>query len=209
MSDFYFNPDGSDELYHYGVPGMRWGHRKARILYAKADIAGGVAKDYKRISKEYAQEGNTKKAKKFEKAANKAKSKEANYKYKAEEHTKYGRLDHKAQRSKESSKEWKEMADYARSKGNTKRAIKFEEYAKKEAEAAKRYKQKSEAVVRRMEKRAKNMSVSSKAVKIAARLGKDRLEEQLNKDGYQKHKKFTGTITDGYQERKRPGAVKY
>ena len=153
MSDFYFNPYGSDELYHYGVPGMRWGHRKARILYTKADIAGGVAKDYKRISKEYAQEGNTKKAKKFEKAANKAKS--------------------------------------------------------KEAEAAKRYKQKSEAVVRRMEKRAKNMSVSSKAVKIAARLGKDRLKEQLNKDGYQKHKKFTGTITDGYQERKRPGAVKY
>lgn len=208
MSDFYFNPE-LDELYHYGVPGMRWGHTKARLLYTKANIAGGLAKDYKQISKEYSQEGNAKKAKKFEKAANKAKSKEASYKYKAEEHTKYGRLDHKAQRSKESSKEWKEMADYARSKGHTKRAIRYEGYAKEDVESAKRYKQKSEAVIRRMEKRAKNMSVSSKAIKNTARLGKNRLEDLLNKDGYQKHKKFTGTITDGYQERKRPGAVKY
>ena len=33
MSDFYFNTDGSDELYHYGVPGMRWGVRR----YQNAD----------------------------------------------------------------------------------------------------------------------------------------------------------------------------
>ena len=36
MSDFYFNPDGSDELYHYGVPGMRWGHRKVYAAESNA-----------------------------------------------------------------------------------------------------------------------------------------------------------------------------
>lgn len=42
MSDFYFNPNGSDELYHHGVLGMRWGIRR----YQNKD--GGLTSSEKR-----------------------------------------------------------------------------------------------------------------------------------------------------------------
>lgn len=42
MSDFYFNPNSSDELYHYGVLGMKWGHRKGN--YTSTSVKSSIAR---------------------------------------------------------------------------------------------------------------------------------------------------------------------
>lgn len=52
MSDFYFNPDGSDELYHYGVPGMKWGQRKYYNSNGSLNSAGKARQTYKSTKKE-------------------------------------------------------------------------------------------------------------------------------------------------------------
>ena len=58
MSDFYFNTDGSDELYHYGIPGMRWGHRKARPLSAERSRYLNAKSQYKADNKAYSKSFN-------------------------------------------------------------------------------------------------------------------------------------------------------
>ena len=42
----------SDELYHYGIPGMKWGHRKAQVSSAKTAYRS-AKKDYKKSVKDY------------------------------------------------------------------------------------------------------------------------------------------------------------
>lgn len=42
----------SDELYHYGIPGMKWGHRKAQVSSAKTAYRS-AKKDYKQSVKDY------------------------------------------------------------------------------------------------------------------------------------------------------------
>lgn len=69
----------NNELYHYGVKGMRWGHRKAQKYESKARL------------------------------------------------------------SRESAKEWDEMADYAQSRGKTRRAEKYRQNAKDDRRDASAY----------------------------------------------------------------------
>lgn len=79
MPENYYILSSDGELYHYGVKGMKWGHRK------KVDYAS------------------------------------------------------KAKTSRESAREWNEMARYAEAKGKTKRAAKYRANAKSDLADAKAY----------------------------------------------------------------------
>lgn len=50
---FYAVPARSDELYHYGVPGMRWGHRKAPEQSSYVKNVKSTKAAYKSAKKDY------------------------------------------------------------------------------------------------------------------------------------------------------------
>lgn len=65
----YTNYD-APELYHYGVKGMRWGHRKAIEKYQrKARISSDSAKEWDEMADYAEQRGKTKRAAKYRKYA--------------------------------------------------------------------------------------------------------------------------------------------
>lgn len=55
-----------DELYHYGIPGMKLGHRKQKLI-DNANISRESAKEWNEMAKYAMAKGKTKRAAKYKK----------------------------------------------------------------------------------------------------------------------------------------------
>ena len=54
----------TDELYHYGIPGMRWGHRKAATIMTKSKRARESAKEWDEMARYQQSKGTARSLKK-------------------------------------------------------------------------------------------------------------------------------------------------
>lgn len=75
----------TNELYHYGVPGMRWGHRRAAKFEGKATRARESAKEWDEMAKYQDEKGKSKKAAKYRQNAEKDRADAENYRIRAKE----------------------------------------------------------------------------------------------------------------------------
>lgn len=64
-----YNHTQSNELYHYGVLGMKWGRRKAKKLSNKVKTDKKSAKEWEQMADYAKRKGKTKRAAKFKKYA--------------------------------------------------------------------------------------------------------------------------------------------
>ena len=87
MSNYYLGPDGriysEDELYHYGVIGMKWGVRKSNRLSAKNDRLMEKALKYDKKAANFTKKSERIHSQKDLGFANKSAKKAANYLKKA------------------------------------------------------------------------------------------------------------------------------
>lgn len=159
-----YNYNYSDELYHYGVKGMKWGHRRAQRYTNQAQLYRSSAKEMDvKAQKAFTKRGAAKYTARADAMRNAAKiydqKSKGTYSKKAE------KLKAKAGIDRESAKEWSTMAERAKNKGKLTRATKYEQYAKSDMDRAKRREQRAKDIVARKlktKKAIKDVSVKTK-----------------------------------------------
>lgn len=141
-----YNYSNPDVLCHYGVKGMKWGHRRAQRYTNQAQMYRSSAKELDvKAQKAFTKRGATKYTARANELRDAAKiydkKAQGTYSKRAEN------LKSKASIDRESAKEWSTMAKTAKSKGKFAKATKYEQYAKSDMDRAKRREQKAKRIV--------------------------------------------------------------
>ena len=86
-NNYFFTSNGNfireDELYHYGVLGMKWGQHRVRKINAKAELSRESAKEWDEMARYAKQRGNMKKAEKYKRYASEDRADSTKYENKA------------------------------------------------------------------------------------------------------------------------------
>lgn len=174
---YEYNMTYPNELYHYGVLGMKWGKRKADRYAYEAKISRASADEWDEMARNATAKGKMKKAAKYKQAADgdrayaaKLDSK-SKYTYKSHSTKKY---DRKAATASESAKEWEAMAAQARKKGKIDKANKYDAAAKADRADAAKYSnraKRSKELDRKEQQIAENQSTGKTVVTRLFTLG--------------------------------------
>lgn len=138
----------SDELMHYGVPGMKWGQRRFMKYQNKANLARASAKEMETKANKTMFKGKAERLRQ-KASAQKEQARIYDLKSKGMYSKRSEKLSSKSKIAKESAKEWDSMAKEAERKGKLKKATKFKQYAEKDRYDAERYSRKSKAIIDR------------------------------------------------------------
>ena len=88
-NNYFFTSNGNfireDELYHYGVLGMKWGQHRVRKNEAKAELSRESAKEWDEMARYAKQRGHMKKAEKYKRYASEDRADSTKYANKAKQ----------------------------------------------------------------------------------------------------------------------------